>query len=282
VDAIAGTALWTAAARARESARPDRLFDDPLAEALAGEEGFLQLDAEPEEAQCNPWLPIRTRFFDDWLEQVTMRHGLRQVVLVAAGMDTRAFRLAWPAGVTLWEFDRPALLQRKEGILTAARATPACDRRTLGVDLAQDDWPARLRAAGFDATAPSAWLAEGFFHYLDAAAVERILATLATVAAPGSQLGVDFLACDLLTSPWMAGYLHLLERRGAPWRFGTNEPEALLARHGWQALVRQPGEEGANFGRWPWPVTPRDLPGFPRCFLVTARRQANGSEHLSS
>ena len=198
---------------------------------------------------------------------------MRQVVFVAAGFDTRAFRLPWPAEVTLWELDRPALLALKAQILGAAGAAPACDRRALGVDLVRDDWTGRLCAAGFDAAAPSAWLAEGLFQYLEEAAVEQILAAMASLAAPGSRLGADFLSDDFLTSPWTAEYLRMLEQRGTPWRFGTNEPEALLARHRWRVeAVTQPGEGGAHFSRWPWPVAPRDVPGLPRSFFVTALR----------
>lgn len=273
IDAIGATARWTAAARARESERPDRLFADPLAHSMAGAEGFALLDAEPKESQGNPYLPIRTRFFDDWLERVTEQHSVRQIVFVAAGMDTRTFRLSWPNGTTLWELDRPALLDLKGTTLAAAGAVPTCNRRTLGVDLALDDWPERLQAAGFDPMIPSAWLVEGFFQYLEEAAVERVLAAITTVAAPASLLGADFISRDFLTSEWMVGYLHMLEQRGTPWRFGANEPEALLDRYGWRTeAVTQPGEEGAGFGRWPWPVAPRSVPGIPRSFLITAAR----------
>jgi methyltransferase (TIGR00027 family) len=274
MDAIARTAQWTAAARARESARPDPLFTDPLAAALAGAEGFALLDAEAETGD-DPYLAIRTRVFDDWLADVTAGAGVRQVVLLGAGMDSRAFRLLWPEGTTLWELDRPALLAVKEEILTTAGAAPRCDRRTVGAALEGEDWPADVRAAGFDPARPSAWLAEGFFAYLDAATVERVLATTAALAAPGSRIDVDFVSEDFLSCGWMAAYLHRLEERGTPWRFRTNEPEALLARHGWRAeRVRQPGEEGAHFGRWPWPVAPRDVPGLPRSFFVAAARAA--------
>jgi methyltransferase (TIGR00027 family) len=274
MDPVAATSRWTAAARARESARADALFSDPLADLLAGPEGWASLEAEPLEAQGNPYLAIRTRYFDDWLNE-RIAAGLRQVVLVAAGMDTRAFRLGWPAELTCWELDRPALLELKAALLADAGAPAAtCTRRTLGVDLATDSWPAQLRAAGFRATEPSVWLAEGVLEYFNGlAAVERLLRCMAELAAPGSWLGTDILSEDFLRSPWMASYLERLRQIGAPWQFGTNQPEALLERCGWQAeSVRQPGEPGASYDRWPWPVAPREVPGFPRSFLVTARR----------
>lgn len=273
MDAVAQTARAMAALRARESARADRLFGDPLAYALAGEEAVAELAAAPPAERDNPYVVIRTRVFDEWLERATVGDGVRQVVLVAAGMDSRAFRLAWPDGVTLWELDQPALLEVKERVLASAGVVPRCDRRTVGVDLERADWPERLRDAGFQPAAPSAWLAEGFFAYLEDAAVERSLTAIATLAAPGSLLGADFVSQSLFSSPWMAPYLRKLAQRGTPWRFGTDRPATLLARCGWRAqTVRQPGQKDANFGRWPWPAALRWVPGAPRLFFVTAQR----------
>jgi methyltransferase (TIGR00027 family) len=275
IDRIAQTSLWTAAARARESARPDRLFEDPFAAALAGPEGFALLDAEPPESRDNPYIAIRTRFFDDWLRRVAGEDSLHQVVLLGAGMDSRAFRLRWLPGTTLYELDRPELLALKQERLDSIGAEPACDRRPVGVDLMSDSFADHLRGSGFDPTQPSVWLAEGFFEYLDEFGVHRVLAALENLTSPGSRLGADFLSRDFLESPWMASYLARLRERGTPWQFGTNEPEVILAQHGWVATeVRQPGEEGANFGRWPWPVAPRSVAGLLRSFLVTAIRPA--------
>ncbi len=275
IDRIAQTSRWTAAARARESARPDRLFDDPLAAALAGSEGFALLEAEPPESRDNPYLAVRTRFFDDWLVSVIGSGKARQVVLLGAGMDARAFRLRWPKETILWEIDRPELLALKEEILARIAAHPLCERRPVGVDLAAGEWPERLRACGFDRAQPSVWLAEGFFEYLEEPTVDHILATVSSLATPESHFGADFLSRDFLASPWLASYLAKLAERGTPWLFGTNDPELLLARHGWTTTsVKQPGEEGAGAARWPWPVVPRSVPGVPRTFLVTAIRSS--------
>src|SRR5215831_9736049 len=137
-DPISRTARLTAAARARESRRPDRLFDDPLAEALAGSEGFAFMErfesaarpaASVPAGNDNPYIAIRSRFFDDFLTGAVASEGApRQIVLVAAGLDTRAFRLEWPAGTKLYELDRPELLEAKQEILDRARATPRCPR----------------------------------------------------------------------------------------------------------------------------------------------------------
>ena len=107
------------------------------------------------EASRNRVKAIRTRFFDDWLGEVGSQ-GIRQVVLVGAGMDTRAFRHAWPAGIRLWELDRPELLATKRQLLDGAEARPSCERTELGVGLTNDGWPEQLEQAGFHPGQPSA------------------------------------------------------------------------------------------------------------------------------
>jgi hypothetical protein len=220
INPIAPTSRWMAAARARESERADRLFCDPLAAALAGPEGSTWLERMEVAAQADgPALypVIRTRFFDDFLLDSCRRLGVRQVVLAAAGLDTRAFRLRWPSGTRLYEMDLLEVLNTKEDVIDRAGAKPNCERLTLGVDLNVATWGLFF--------SPVAW-------------------------------------------PMQAA----LAQCGAPGRFGTNNPETLMARHGWEADVTQPGEEGANFGRWPRPMVPRDVPSIPRSFLVRARR----------
>lgn len=274
MDPIAGTARWTAAVRARESERADRLFDDPLASILAGAEGFAQLERQPPERRDNLFLAIRTRFFDDWLQRLTRESPIRQVVLVGAGMDARAFRLGWDADVTIWEVDRPSLLGLKRNLLMLADIRPACQRRVVGADVRRDDWPDRLEGQGFRRGLPSVWLAEGLFVYLQAAAAQRLLTTIRDIAAPGSYLGADLVSEDFFHSQWTGSDVRRLEEQHTPWRFGTNDPEALLDRHGWQAAqVVQPGEPGADHRPLPWPLVPRSVPGVPRMFFVTAVRE---------
>ncbi|HLH68313.1 MAG TPA: SAM-dependent methyltransferase [Candidatus Dormibacteraeota bacterium] len=266
---LALTACWTAAARARETEREDRLFEDPLAELLAGEAGRALLEAEP---QDSPYLAIRTRWFDDWLRQAT-DDGIRQMVIVAAGMDTRAFRLPWPPGVWLWELDQPALLRLKDDLLAEVAARPRCRRIPLGVDLVENAWGEPLIASGLRPDRPSAWLLEGVLPYLEPTVAERLLDRIGDLAAPGSRLGADLPSRELLDSEWTRPYLQHLENMGTPWRFGHDRPEELLGSRGWrQVHVAQPGEAGAGAERWPWPVPPRDVPGIPRNFLVTAVR----------
>lgn len=271
---VSQTSRWMAAARARETGRKDRLFSDPLAAGLAGPEGFAWLArTDPPGSTRGPgaYSVIRTRFFDDFLQNVCRDPGVRQVVLVAAGMDSRAFRLDWPAGTHLYELDLPAVLDHKDAVLGRAGAEPRCARRAVGVDLEDGGWPRALRAAGYRPEEPSVWLAEGLLLYLSQDAVEVLLERIGALAAGGSFLGADILNRRSLLTPVTWPTLAALAWSGAPGRFGTDEPNALLSRHGWRADVTQPGEEGANFGRWPNPAPPRWVKGLPRAFLIRAQ-----------
>lgn len=155
-----GSAYWIAAVRARESARPDRLFDDPYASTLAGEQGVAMMVAsEKASGGENRFLPVRTRYFDDAIG-AAVAGGIRQVVLLGAGLDTRPFRLTFPADLTWFEIDRAEIFATKEPVL--ATGVTACRRLTVSADLALD-WPAALRAAGFDEARRTVWVAEGLF-----------------------------------------------------------------------------------------------------------------------
>jgi methyltransferase (TIGR00027 family) len=277
---VALTSRWIAAARANESARPDRLFNDPFAAALSGGVGATSpyqpapaaLDAatlRAIQAFGVPYLAIRTRFLDDLLLRA-VAEGVRQVVILAAGMDARAFRLPWPDGTTIYELDRPEVLAAKAA--TLAGALPRCRWQTVGVDLAEPAWPEALAAAGFDPREPSAWLVEGLLMYLEEATVRDLLRAVAALAQPGSWLGADLMGAAPFRSPLLRPWLALFAAQNAPLRFGTDTPETLFAETGWQATVAQPGDEDANYGRWSFPVVPRGLPGVPRSFLVAARR----------
>src|SRR5215469_1299553 len=126
---LASTACWIAAVRAHESARANPLFRDPWAASLAGQEGQVWRERMTGGKEANEvGLVIRTRFFDDFLQRVTWEHQVLQVVLMAAGLDTRAFRLPWPPHTRLFELDLPPVFERKERLLMAAGAVPACQR----------------------------------------------------------------------------------------------------------------------------------------------------------
>ena len=271
LTAVSKTALWTAASRARESDRADRLFDDPFAAILAGPEGF-DLLSNYEADQPSPFLPVRTRFFDDLLMRAAQDFGIKQFVCLAAGLDTRAVRLPWPAGVRLFELDYPEVLEWKEVLLERAGAGLRCERHMVGADLAQS-WDDALLTTDYDCTAPTFWLLEGLLAYLDGPTVHALLESVSNLASPGNWLGADVVNKTFLTSPWTTPWLARLAKQGAPWRFATDYPETLFEKHGWRADVTQPGEEGANFGRYDYPIPPRTTPNVPRSFLISARKQ---------
>jgi len=284
MDTLGMTSRWVAAARARESTRPDRLFDDPLAGALAGDEGRALL-AEMERLSMagthgSPHFAVRTRFFDDALLGAA-RAGTHQIVLLAAGMDARAFRLDWPPGTTVFEVERGDVLGYKEGVLAASHATPRARRVLVTADL-REDWATALRSAGHEAARPTAFLVEGLLPYLpNEAAAFAIFSTAASMAAPGSSIAMDIIGDSFLRSPMVKAHLDALAAKGVPWHFGSDEPEALLAGAGWRdARVRSFGEDGASYGRWPFPVAPRGMPGFPHSFLVVAQRRGESGDPL--
>ncbi len=268
-ELLGATSRWTAAVRAKENARQDRLFTDPWAAALAGQEGQAWIEARPEDSVVP--IAVRTRFFDDALQHMALQDGIRQVVLMAAGLDTRAFRLSWPAGTRLFELDQSPVLKYKEQILHSAGAQPACERRTIEADLTTP-WQERLIQAGFEPGRSSGWLLEGFLFYLPGESLTRILDEVTALAAPGSWLGFDIVNSITLTSPWTRQWIEMQAKSGAPWIGTLDDPEGFLAARGWEASLTQPGEEGANFGRWHYPVLPRAMPDMPRSWYVVARR----------
>lgn len=178
--AVADTGLLVAAIRAAESRREDRLFEDPFAEKLAGETGRRMLEEALATTGDKSTLQIvvRTKFWDEALLRATTH--VDQVVLLAAGMDARAFRLAWPAGTVVYELDQPEVIAAKSGLL--ADASPRCRWTALGVDLTRD-WTTALRSTTFDPARPAVWLAEGLLQYLDETAVHVVRSRRCDVGA---------------------------------------------------------------------------------------------------
>jgi methyltransferase (TIGR00027 family) len=192
------TALAAAAGRAVESSRPDRLLDDPFAAAfVAAAHAPVPLptrwpDAGTEQADRLTdqellllygagYVGLRSRLCDDYLRGAAAA-GVHQIVVLAAGLDTRAFRLDWPAGVRLFEVDQPKVLEFKDAVLRERGATARCGRTAVAADL-REDWAAALTGTGFAASAPTAWLAEGLLQYLPAEA-ERALFTRSAWSPP--------------------------------------------------------------------------------------------------
>ncbi|MBT2383938.1 SAM-dependent methyltransferase [Streptomyces sp. ISL-11] len=221
------TAVGIAAGRALESDRAQPLFHDPYARAFVEAVGASAVDGMRDFAG---YVAVRTRFFDDYLAGAADR-GCRQVVILAAGLDTRAFRLPWPAGTRLFEADLPELLDFKEGVLAQERAKAGCERTVLGADL-RGDWPGALLSAGFDPGSPCAWLVEGLLPYLSAAENDALLREVAGLSAPGSELAMDHIDSGTKGGD-LAEVSDTLDGLGATWRSTLDDPAAWLTGHGW-------------------------------------------------
>lgn len=266
---LASTARWTAGARALENRRPDRLFADPWAEELAGAEGMSWAEQRGEDKLAP--IILRTRFFDDFLLHTLQQEQARQVILLGAGLDTRAFRLDWPPNTCLYELDQPAVLQHKEQVLSAAGAAPACDRRTIRIDLTAP-WEEALLASGFDSHQPSIWLLEGFLFYLATPDINHLIDRVTGLAACESWIGFDIVNIQVLTSPWTRPWIEMQAQLGAPWLGTMDDPLVFMEQRGWSASLSQAGAADANHGRWQLPVIPTGMPDMPHNWFVTAQR----------
>lgn len=201
---VGATAVMVAAARAAETARDNPLIRDPYAKDLVANAGtgvweFMMddafvtkvADADPEVAaiveHMGAYQAVRTHFFDDFFTEATAA-GIRQIVILASGLDSRAYRLQWPAGTTVYEIDQPKVLEYKAATLEGV--SPTAVRRAVPIDL-RLDWPNALREAGFDAAAPTAWLAEGLLMYLPAEAQDRLFEHITKLSAAGSRLSAE-------------------------------------------------------------------------------------------
>jgi len=266
---LGATAHWTAAVRARESEREDRLFNDPWAFSLAGTEGLEWVDNRSADSVIP--IVLRTRFFDDFLVRIAVEKGIRQVVVMAAGLDTRAFRLAWPEPMRFFELDQGPVLEYKEQILRAAAAKPTCERHTIAVDLTAS-WEAALIEAGFDLRQPSGWLLEGFLFYLPTQDVTRLLDRVMNLSSLGSWIGFDIINSITLTSELTKRWVEMQSDAGAPWIGTMDDPQGFLSTRGWKATLLPLGAQEANYGRWPYPVIPATLPGMPHLWFVTGQK----------
>jgi methyltransferase (TIGR00027 family) len=247
MEGVGATALMTAAARALETERADPLLSDPFARSLAGEQGFELLDrgaTGPTASNGSSLYVLRHRYFDDFLVEVIAGSDIRQVVLLAAGLDTRAFRLTWPADTRLFEVDQLAVFAHKNAILDAQRAVPCCDRVVVAVDL-RDDWPEALVAAGFECDRPTIWVAEGLLFYLAEAAVHRLLEDTHRLSAPGSYLAADLMGAS--AGPPQE-FRDLFASLDAPFVFFTDDPAGLIRGHNWDGEAIQFDEVGRRLG----------------------------------
>jgi methyltransferase (TIGR00027 family) len=205
-SSVGATATFVAAGRAMATKDPRGLINDPFAEPLVRAvgldfftkmmDGDLDLDAienaSPERVQALiNGMAVRTRYFDDYFVNAT-EAGVRQVVILASGLDSRAYRLPWPDGTVVYEIDQPQVIEFKTTTLAGIGAAPTAARRTIAIDLRQD-WPAALKAAGLDTTAPTAWLAEGLLIYLPPEAQDGLFDNITALSAPGSTIATEFV-----------------------------------------------------------------------------------------
>jgi methyltransferase (TIGR00027 family) len=258
------TAVMTAALRASEQERADRLFDDPLAAAFVAAAGVAEVPLPP---GASEFAAVRTRFFDD-AARAAARAGIWQVVLLAAGLDARAFRLDWPPGVRLYELDLPETFAVKEPVLAARSAIARCARIVVPADLG-GRWGRPLRAAGYDAGAATVWLAEGLLPYFDGPATDRLLAAVTARSAPGSRFAFDYLEHAAADQPAVRATAEAIRRSGA--ELSTmDSPVERLSGTGWQVEVSRVPALAQRYGR---PLPPgTDLAASNTAALVSAAR----------
>ncbi len=292
-ESVGATALGVASARAAETESDNPLIRDPFARVFldaAGEGAWnwhAGPDLPPEIVEAEPELPLqrqamvgymasRTKFFDSFFHTAT-NSGIRQAVILAAGLDARSWRLPWPDGVTVYELDQDRVLDFKLRTLTEHGAQPAVNRIEVAVDL-RHDWPKALQEAGFDPSQPSVWSAEGLMPYLPAAAQDLLFERINELAAPGSRVAVEALGPKFLDEEIRSRRRARMERvrqlmakvdpdRDIPridelWYFEEREPVGeWFARHGWKVTVTPAAELMADFGRSAAPEVKDMVPG---------------------
>jgi methyltransferase (TIGR00027 family) len=292
-ESVGATALGVASARAAETESDNPLIRDPFARVFldaagdgvwnwhaGGELPAEIVEAEPELPQqmqaMVSYMASRTKFFDSFFQTAT-NSGIKQAVILAAGLDARSWRLPWPDGVTVYELDQDRVLDFKLRTLTEHGAQPAANRVEVAVDL-RHDWPKALQEAGFDPSQPSVWSAEGLMPYLPAAAQDLLFERINDLAAPGSRVAVEALGPTFLDEEIRAKRRERMERirqlmakadpdRDIPrteelFYFEEREPVGdWFGRHGWKVTVTPAAELMTDFGRSAAPEVQDMVPG---------------------
>jgi methyltransferase (TIGR00027 family) len=278
---VGATATMVAAARAVATKADNPIIHDQFAEPLVRAVGvdFLtrwasgDLNAADVDADDSTWklqqmpdaMAARTRFFDAFFSDATQA-GIRQAVILASGLDARAYRLDWPADTTVFEVDQPEVIAFKTQTLSELGANPTTDRRTVAIDL-RNDWPAALIEAGFDRTRPTAWIAEGLLGYLPPEAQDRLLDNIAALSADGSRLATEAIpdlpevdqekARELMreaTEKWRAhGFDLNFDELG--YQGDRNDVAEYLNGLGWRSVGRPMSQLLAEHGLPPVPQT---------------------------
>jgi methyltransferase (TIGR00027 family) len=274
---VGTTAVMVAAARAGETQRDEPLIRDPYAKILVAGAGTgvweLMLDdafaakltdADAEAAaifeHMGSYQAVRTHFFDEFFAKATAA-GVRQIVILASGLDSRAYRVQWPAGTVVYEIDQPKVLEYKSATLAEHGVTPSAVRREVPMDL-RFDWPKALREAGFDAAVPTAWLAEGLLMYLPADAQDRLFGQITELSAAGSRIAVETMTThsEERREEMRKRFAGLAEKMGMEPTLDIqdliyNDPERAdvavwLAEHGWRSTALNSHDEMRRLGRF--------------------------------
>ncbi|MEU0497093.1 class I SAM-dependent methyltransferase [Mycobacterium sp. NPDC006124] len=277
---VGSTAVMVAAARAAETERDTPLIQDPYAKMLVAGAGtgvweFMLDDAfaekvalaDPESAaileHMGNYQAVRTHFFDAFYADAAAA-GIAQVVILASGLDSRAYRLEWPEGTRVFEIDQPKVLEYKAATLARHGVQPSSIRHEVPVDL-RHDWPKALLAAGFDASAPTAWLAEGLLMYLPAEAQDQLFTHVTELSAPGSRVAVETVGVqaqdrrELMRERFqkIAAQFGMEDAMDVGDLMYHDEHRAdvteWLDAHGWTATAVTSRDEMQRLGRWVLP-----------------------------
>jgi methyltransferase (TIGR00027 family) len=296
-SSVGATATMVAAARAMATRSEPALINDPFAEPLVravGVDLFTRLasgDLNPADlddegkagvSRMSDNMAVRTKFFDDFFLEAT-NSGIKQAVILASGLDARAYRLPWPAGTVVYEIDQPQVIEFKSRTLAELDVQPTAVRRAVAMDL-RNDWPTALRAVGFDPGQPTAWSAEGLLGYLPPDAQDRLLDTIAALSAPGSRFAtesapnVDPAEQDRLkermqavSDRWREHGFHL-DMTELVYFGDRNEAAPYLSGHGWQMTGSSVAELFAANG---FPPIEDDMP-FADMHYVSGTLTADG------
>jgi methyltransferase (TIGR00027 family) len=254
-SSVGATATGVAASRALATKQPNPLITDPYADALVKAvdldhcnkiaDGELDYGDDPlfNLQQMCEQIAVRTRFFDDFFIGAASA-GIQQAVILASGLDTRAYRLAWPREAVVFEIDQPQVIEFKSGVLESLGARPAADRRAVPIDL-RDDWPQALRDSGFDPTKPTAWIAEGLLIYLPPDAQDRLFDNITARSAPGSRLATEHMDIKGSADEWTERLSERSRRMGSnidlAELFYTGDRHSAgdyLVSKGWDVTIR--------------------------------------------